>query len=183
MKRLAICAVSLAALIATACVTRRDAAEPEDRMGGLSTATADIRDASGQTRARATIDQLGDGVRVRVESVTMTPDAYGIHIHAAGRCDAPGFETAGPHWNPTGRQHGKDNPLGMHRGDLPNLLVGADGRGILEYTIPDAWVSGGGRRAILDGDGAAVVIHAQPDDFRTDPSGNSGARIACGVFR
>lgn len=143
---------------------------------------ADLRDAEGRTRARATAETSGDSLRIRVEAVGMSPGAYGAHLHATGRCDPPGFETAGPHWNPTGQMHGKDNPKGMHKGDLPNLMVGTDGRGSFEYTIPNAGLSGMLPTSLIDGDGAAVVIHAAPDDFRTDPSGKSGARIACGVL-
>jgi Cu-Zn family superoxide dismutase len=143
---------------------------------------ADLRDAEGRTRARATAEASGDSLRVRVEAVGMSPGAYGAHLHAVGRCDPPGFESAGPHWNPTGQMHGKDNPKGMHKGDLPNLVVGTDGRGSFEYTIPNAGLSGMLPTSLIDGDGAAVVIHAAPDDYRTDPSGKSGARIACGVL-
>jgi Cu-Zn family superoxide dismutase len=143
---------------------------------------ADLRDAQGRTRARATAETSGDSLRVRVEAVGMSAGAYGAHLHVTGRCEGPGFESAGPHWNPTGQMHGKDNPKGMHLGDLPNLLVGTDGRGSFEYTIPNAQLSGMLPTALIDGDGAAVVIHASPDDFRTDPSGKSGARIACGVL-
>lgn len=144
--------------------------------------TADLSDAKGRTRARATVETEGDSLRVNVEAMGMSPGSYGAHLHSVGRCDAPGFESAGPHWNPTGRMHGKDNPKGMHKGDLPNLMVGTDGRGSFEYTIPNAGLSGMLPTSLIDGDGAAVVIHAAPDDFRTDPSGNSGARIACGVL-
>jgi Cu-Zn family superoxide dismutase len=144
--------------------------------------TADVRDAQGRVRARATAEASGDSLRVRVEAVGMSAGAYGAHLHTIGRCDPPGFETAGPHWNPTGQMHGKDNPKGMHKGDLPNLMVGTDGRGSFEYTIPNAGLSGMLPTALIDGDGAAVIIHASPDDFRTDPSGKSGARIACGVL-
>lgn len=143
---------------------------------------ADLRDAQGRVRARATAEASGDSLRVRVEAVGMSAGAYGAHLHTVGRCDAPGFETAGAHWNPTGQMHGKDNPKGMHKGDLPNLMVGTDGRGSFEYTIPNAGLSGMMPNRLIDGDGAAVVIHASPDDFRTDPSGKSGARIACGVL-
>jgi Cu-Zn family superoxide dismutase len=149
---------------------------------GPSAVEADLRDSTGRIRARATITRSGDGLRLRIEALGMSPGAYGAHIHEVGRCDPPGFTTAGPHWNPTGRQHGKDNPAGMHKGDLPNLLVGADGNGSFEIDIPQTRISGGGVGALLDGDGSAMVIHASPDDFRTDPSGNSGARIACGVL-
>ena len=98
-----------------------------------------------------------------------------MHIHQVGRCDGPGFESAGPHWNPTGRQHGRLNPAGRHAGDLGNLQVLADGSVSVEVAGPNA--------SVFDADGAALVIHAQKDDERTDPSGNSGARIACAVLR
>jgi superoxide dismutase, Cu-Zn family len=143
---------------------------------------ADLRDAEGRTRARATVEQSGDSLRVRIEASGMSSGSYGAHVHTTGRCDPPAFATAGPHWNPTGQMHGKDNPKGMHKGDLPNLMVGADGRGSLEYTIPGAILSGMLPTKLVDEDGAAVVIHARPDDHRTDPSGNSGERIACGVL-
>lgn len=144
--------------------------------------SAELRDAEGRVRATATAESSGDSLRVRVEAVGMSPGSYGAHLHNAGRCDAPGFTTAGPHWNPTDQQHGKDNPAGMHKGDLPNLTVGPDGRGSFEYTIPNAGLSGMLPNRLIDADGAAVVIHEKADDFRTDPSGNSGARIACGVL-
>jgi len=142
---------------------------------------AELREPGGRTVARATLEQAGDSVRVRVEAAGLAPGSYGAHLHATGRCEAPAFASAGPHWNPTMRQHGQDNPQGAHMGDLPNLMVGTDRRGTFEYTVPGASLSGGAN-ALLDVDGAALVIHAQPDDYRTDPSGNSGARIACGVI-
>lgn len=158
--------------------------QPAERLSSEErlAAEADVRDTGGRTRARAEITQVGDSIRVKVESAGLAAGAYGAHLHAVGRCDAPGFESAGPHWNPSGQMHGKDNPQGMHKGDLPNLLVGADGQGRFEFTVPDASLSSGRVRTLLDGDGAAVVIHQRPDDYRTDPSGNSGARIACGVL-
>jgi Cu-Zn family superoxide dismutase len=144
--------------------------------------TAAVRDAQGRSRAGARVEQAGDSLRVRVEATGMSPGTYGVHLHTVGRCDPPAFTTAGPHWNPTGQKHGKDNPQGMHKGDLPNLMVGADGRGTFEYTIPNASLSGMSPAKLIDEDGAAVVIHAKADDYRTDPSGNSGDRVACGVL-
>lgn len=112
----------------------------------------------------------------------MPTGTYGAHVHSTGRCDAPGFESAGAHWNPTNHQHGKDNPVGMHKGDLPNLVIGSNGRGLMEVTLPNASLAGS-VNPLMDADGAALVIHASADDYRTDPSGNSGSRIACGVLR
>ena len=179
-----------AALALAACATDSDTAGAGVEADGPAIVStigppilnADLRDAQGRSRGRATVEQSGDSLRVRIEANGMGAGAYGAHIHTTGRCDPPAFTTAGPHWNPTGQMHGKDNPNGMHKGDLPNLMVGADGRGTLEYTIPNAILSGMLPTKLVDEDGAAVVVHARPDDYRTDPSGNSGDRIACGVL-
>jgi len=147
----------------------------------VPSASATIADAAGRPVARAEVRQAGAALAVHVEAAGLAPGAYGVHLHAVGRCEAPGFTSAGPHWNPTARQHGRDNPAGMHMGDLPNLVVDARGRGTIDYRVEGGMLSAGAN-ALLDPDGAAVVVHAQPDDYRTDPSGNSGARIACGVL-
>lgn len=143
---------------------------------------AEISEPGGRLVARSTASQVDDSIRVRVEAAGLARGAYGAHVHMVGRCDAPSFATAGAHWNPTNRQHGRDNPQGRHMGDLPNLMVGTDGRGSFEFTIPSSSISGG-TMPMLDNDGVSIVIHAAADDYRTDPSGNSGARIACGIFR
>ena len=142
----------------------------------------EVRKAEGTPVARAMVYQSLGGVEVRVQAVRLAPGHYGVHIHGVGRCEGPGFESAGPHWNPASRQHGSLNPQGHHLGDLPNIDVDADGAGRLEFAIVGATLQGGDH-PLFDADGASVVIHAAPDDYRTDPSGNSGARIACGVLR
>ncbi|MDQ2893201.1 MAG: superoxide dismutase family protein [Pseudomonadota bacterium] len=141
------------------------------------TATAAIRTATGATVGRATAMDVTGGIRYTIDSTGLPPGTHGAHIHMTGRCDAPDFSTAGGHWNPTGAKHGTMNPMGPHEGDLPNLIVGTGGRGTLGITVPGQTMAG-----LLDADGAAIVIHAGPDDLLTDPSGNSGGRIACGVF-
>lgn len=146
-----------------------------------ATARAELRDAGGASKGSATVSVVSGGVRLVIDASGLPAGAHGFHIHSAGKCDAPDFATAGPHWNPTGKTHGRDAPGGMHMGDLPNLIVGTDGSGRLEATIPGAAISGGAT-PLLDADGAAIVIHAGADDYKTDPSGNSGARVACGVF-
>ncbi len=143
-------------------------------------ASATLTSESGVVMATATLTPLKDGIRLVVEGKGLPPGPHGIHIHTVGRCEAPGFTSAGPHWNPTNMKHGKDAPGGPHEGDLPNLIVGADGTGRLEATIPGMLT--GGDMPLLDADGAAVVIHAAADDYKTDPSGASGGRIACGVI-
>ncbi|HWT12586.1 MAG TPA: superoxide dismutase family protein [Allosphingosinicella sp.] len=142
-----------------------------------ATITAELRDAAGQIVGTASATQDGSTVMVRIEGTALPPGYHGTHIHTTGTCTPPDFESAGPHWNPTRVEHGSLNRAGKHKGDLPNLQIRPNGRGVLQYEIPGARLA-----AIDDADGAALVVHAQPDDHRTDPSGNSGARIACGVF-
>ncbi len=172
-----------AALILAGCATgsrdRDDVVEPG--VGDTSQASAELRRPGGLSIGATTIAQAGDSLRVRIDARGLAPGVYGAHIHTTGRCDSPDFASAGPHWNPTDRQHGRNNPEGQHRGDLPNLMVGTNGQGELEFTIPGTWLNRGGM-PLLDRDGASIIIHERPDDYRTDPSGNSGARIACGVL-
>jgi Cu-Zn family superoxide dismutase len=148
---------------------------------GTAVVTADVNNAEGHAVAEARATQESDGVRIHVTASGMQPGTYGAHVHAVGRCDAPDFASAGGHWNPTEKHHGRLNPQGQHMGDLPNLTIGANGNGEVDYLIAGATLHGG-EHPMLDDDGAAVVIHAGPDDYRSDPSGNSGARMACGVF-
>jgi superoxide dismutase, Cu-Zn family len=117
------------------------------------------------------------GVMLRIDANGLPPGQHGVHVHAVGRCDPPEFITAGGHWNPTDRKHGHQNPEGHHVGDLGNLGVGSDGRLFAALLIPGATFDG-----LRDSDGSAFVIHAKADDERTDPSGNSGDRIACAVL-
>lgn len=141
----------------------------------------EIHKADGTLVARAMIWPTTRGVEVRVQAAGLPAGHYGVHFHAVGLCEGPAFASAGPHWNPTGRQHGSLNPAGHHLGDLPNLDVDEHGAGRLEFAIVGANLSGAD--GIFDADGTSVVIHAAADDYRTDPSGNSGARLACGVLR
>jgi Cu-Zn family superoxide dismutase len=146
-----------------------------------TTATADLRNASGQSVGTAQLTQVGNVVRIVLDARGVPPGLHGVHIHAVGKCDPPDFTSAGPHFNPTGKQHGALNPQGSHAGDLPNLNVAADGSGRLE-TATEQITLGTGATSVWDADGSALVVHAAPDDFKTDPTGNSGARIACGVI-
>jgi Cu-Zn family superoxide dismutase len=182
MKFPTIAGLGLTVLAAVACAPREPLAGNSGSGSATPVASADVRNVLGETKARVTAAQLGDTIRVRIDAMGMPRGTYAAHVHTTGACNPPDFTSAGPHWNPTGAQHGKNNPAGMHKGDLPNLSVGTDGRGTLEYAIPAAALTGG-QSPLLDSDGAALVIHAQADDYRTDPTGNAGGRMACGVFR
>jgi superoxide dismutase, Cu-Zn family len=173
--RRSIIATAFAAIAVVAC-----ALQDGPSTDTVAEVRAVIRDLSGRQVAIGSISEA-DGVRVRVEAAGMAAGTYGLHIHTVGRCEPPSFSSAGPHWNPTAQQHGSLNPLGAHLGDLPNLSVDAGGSGTVEFSIAGGSLRRG-EEALIDGDGAALVIHAAPDDYRTDPSGNSGDRIACGVL-
>ena len=147
--------------------------------GPVMRATVALAGPDGRQLGDAKLRDTPAGLRVTVRARGLPPGPHGLHLHMVGRCLAPDFASAGGHWNPTGHAHGRDNPRGAHAGDLPNLSIGADGRGKLRFVVPGARLTGSG--GLLDEDGGALVIHAGPDDYRTDPSGNSGGRIACGV--
>lgn len=140
-------------------------------------ATANLQTAEGAEAGTATVSARNDGLLLSLQVRGLPPGEHGAHVHTTGKCDAPSFESAGGHWNPAEKEHGLENPAGQHAGDMPNLVVAEDGSGTLEYQL-----KGGTAEGLLDADGAAMVIHAGADDQQTDPSGDSGARIACGVF-
>ncbi len=151
------------------------------RAVGAHTARAELKDTKGEKVGTATLVEAKGGVQVAVKAQGLPPGTHGIHVHAVGKCEDPEFKSAGPHFNPTARKHGMKNPEGHHAGDLPNLVVGADGKGELKGTLEGATL-GEGPASLLGPQGAALVVHASPDDELSDPAGNSGARIACGVI-
>ncbi|MBV9842787.1 MAG: superoxide dismutase family protein [Sphingomonadaceae bacterium] len=148
---------------------------------GISSASASLIGPDGKSLGKVLVAQTPAGLHVLVTAAGLAPGVHGVHIHTTGSCTPPDFKSAGGHWNPTGKQHGKDNPAGMHMGDLPNLTADANGNGTLDAVIPGGMLSTGAN-PLLDSDGAAVVVHAGPDDYKSDPAGNSGNRIACGVL-
>ncbi len=171
-------AVKSGSLVAALCVA---ALSPAVARAAAPRAAATLLDAGGRTVGVATIRQMPLGLKLTVKATGLPPGVHGVHLHAIGACAAPDFKSAGGHWNPTMKQHGRDNPAGMHMGDLPNLTIAADGTGRLRAFVPHARLTGGDM-PLLDGDGAALVIHAGRDDYRSDPAGDSGARIACGAI-
>ncbi|MBP2276909.1 MULTISPECIES: superoxide dismutase family protein [Sphingomonas] len=176
MRTFVIAATALAAIGLTGC-DKQDAVAVGQPVAQGAHATAQIRTPDGADVGRATATEVAGGLRLTLDVHDLTPGTHGAHVHTVGRCDAPDFASAGGHWNPAGTKHGSMNPQGPHEGDLPNLIVGTGGRGTIGILLPGATMAG-----LLDTDGSAIVVHAKPDDLMTDPSGNSGARIACGVF-
>jgi len=144
-------------------------------------AQAVLKSASGEEVGQATFSPVKGGVRVRVSARGLSPGKHGIHIHAAGKCEPPDFKSAGGHLNPAGKEHGLRNPAGHHAGDLPNLVVDKAGKARATFLARGATL-GEGDGSLFGPEGTSLVIHADPDDEKTDPAGNSGARIACGVI-
>ena len=146
-------------------------------------AHADIMDAKGAKVGTAKLKAMKDGVQISVKVEGLPAGEHGIHIHNVGKCEGPAFASAGGHFNPTGAHHGVNNSMDPHPhlGDLPNLTVGADGKGSLSFAAKGVTLGDGANSLFHDG-GTAIVIHAKPDDLMSDPSGNSGDRIACGVI-
>jgi Cu-Zn family superoxide dismutase len=134
--------------------------------------------AAGQTVGDVRAWQTAGGVSFRINARGLPHGVHGIHVHPIGRCDPPDFSTAGTHWNPSGHEHGMNNPKGPHDGDMPNVTVAANG--VLQETVvlPKATMS-----QLLDADGSSIMIHANADDYVSQPAGNSGAKIACAVIR
>ena len=167
---------------AAACTTSQTVSSTVDPIASVR---APMRDAAGRELGTLRVLLASSGPRVSGALAGLPPGEHGFHLHQVGRCDAAdttAFASAGGHYNPSARRHGTLNPAGPHAGDLPNLTVGADGR----VSLPDSGVAvamdDSARAGLLDADGTALLVLAQADDYRTDPSGNSGARIACGVL-
>ena len=144
-------------------------------------ASANLVDSAGKSAGTATFREAASGVSLDVRVTGLRAGVHGIHIHTVGKCDPPAFTTAGGHFNPAAMKHGLQAAGGPHAGDLPNLTVPASGAS--HYTATTNRVTlGSGPTSLFDADGSAIVIHAGPDDNVTDPAGNSGPRIVCGVI-
>lgn len=155
--------------------------------GGQATATfrarAEMIDANGRPcgEARLVEEPGKPGVEIRIEVRGLSEGSHGFHIHENAACHAPGFESAGGHFNPGGKKHGLQNPEGPHAGDLPNLVAGTDGRATAVVRAPGATLSAGPRSLLKPG-GTCLVVHELPDDGKSDPAGDAGSRVACGVI-
>ena len=145
--------------------------------------TIELKDSKGGNVGTATILSKGSGVEVKLDLKNLPPGVHAAHFHQKPQCDPPDFKSAGGHFNPTNRQHGFDNPQGHHAGDMMNFTVKANGTA--KATVKDSDVvlgSGSESNSLLANGGTSIMIHAGPDDYKTDPAGNSGDRIACGAI-
>ncbi|HTP36832.1 MAG TPA: superoxide dismutase family protein [Methyloceanibacter sp.] len=164
----------LATVILLAAPARAEVASNAQR------ASAVLKDASGKEVGRAVFTATPSGALLNLTLTAAQPGVPALHIHAVGRCDPPDFKSAGTDFNPDQTKHGIMNPEGPHAGDLPNIHVPADGKLEVEFLNPVVTISR--EAALLDADGTSIVIHANADDYKTDPDGNSGPGIACGVI-
>lgn len=169
--------ITIPACLMLAAVCGCAAANPDFTVG----ASAELKDKDGKTLGSASFREGARGVTVRLEASGLTPGLHAVHIHAVGKCEGPGFTSAAGHFNPLQKKHGHKSHDGAHAGDLPNMLVAKDGSGRFEV-LSDAFTLASGATSLFDSDGSAVVIHAAADDYLSDPAGNAGDRIACGVI-
>lgn len=148
----------------------------------IENVAAPIINVEGKRIGEVEILETAEGMTIDILAEGLPPGKKGIHIHEKGECTLPDFESAGSHLNPHDKEHGFENPKGYHLGDLPNIEVQPNGTVNVSLTLTELTLKPGAENTILDKDGSAIVIHENEDDYKTDPAGNAGARIACAAI-
>ena len=142
----------------------------------------ELKNAQGQSVGTVELKPVSAGVLLKLNLVNLPPGTHAIHIHQNAKCEAPDFKTAGGHFNPSGKHHGLENPEGAHNGDMPNIEINAKGKYKGSITNKSVTLAADAANSLYSNGGTAVVIHAKADDNKSDPAGNAGDRIACGVI-
>ena len=155
-----------------------------DGHGAMKTATAKMIGDDEEDAGTVTLTQTPNGVLIEAHLVELADGEHGFHIHETGKCETPDFKSAGGHFNPTGAEHGLLVEGGPHAGDMPNIHFPEDGDKGLKFQVLNSMVSliEGEEGYLLDEDGSAIMVHSGPDDYKSQPSGDAGSRIACGVI-
>jgi Cu-Zn family superoxide dismutase len=141
----------------------------------------EMKDGMGNSVGTAELSPSAKGVTIRLNLKDLSPGEHAIHVHTVAKCEGPAFASAGGHLNPDMKHHGLENPEGPHAGDMPNFTVAANGTAKATVVAPGVDM-GDDAHSVFSNGGTALVIHAMADDMKSDPAGNSGARIACGVI-
>jgi len=142
-----------------------------------------LHSSDGTDVGTATFTEKKKSLHIHIDAKNLPVGTHAVHIHQVAKCDAPDFKTAGGHFNPDGKKHGMNNPLGHHNGDLPgNLVIGETHTGTVDFTVNYLTLAPDAANSIFANGGTSIVIHDHADDMVTDPTGNAGNRIACGVI-